>query len=223
VGLVLLTVLYRQVFMTVGPLKAVAEPIALRLRGALRSIREAPTTTTAALLFLIQCGLLAFTYWWFGDLLNSFESLIVQTTGGDLTPLSTANAANQKLFRQVVSMEFIAMTAAWLSLYWTRAQREVRGAWLSLSGGIAATFLTVTLLVLPYRILSHNQHERVTHRTDTCYLVEQTGNDALLFCPLGAPSRNRVVRLDDPALERGGPQESVFTRVGASVNNREVK
>ena len=222
VGLVLLTVLYRQVLMTVGPLRAVVEPIALRVRGALRSIRETPTTTTAALLFLIQCGLLAFTYWWFGDLLISFESLIVQTTGGDLTPLSTANAAKQKLFRQVVSMEFIAMTAAWLSLYWTRA-REVRGAWLSLSGGIAATFLTVTLLVLPYRILSHNQHERVTHRSDTCYLVEQTGNDALLFCPLGAPSRNRVVRLDDPGLERGGPQESVFTRVGASVNNREVK
>ena len=32
-----------------------------------------------------------------------------------------------------------------------------------------------------------------------------------------------VVRLDDPDLERGGAEESVFTRVGASVNNMEVK
>jgi hypothetical protein len=158
------------------------------------------------------------TWWWFSDLLGGFDSLIVQTAGGELAALSTANAANQKLFRQVVSVEFIAMTTAWLLLYWSRAERKERGGWLSLSGGIAATIVTIILLVLPYRILSHNEHERVIHKSEPCYLVAQAGNEALLFCPLQRPPRNRVVRVDDPSLERGGPEESVFTQVGASVN-----
>ena len=70
-----------------------------------------------------------------------------------------------------------------------------------------AFFLTLTILVVPYRILSHSEHERVVHRSDTCYLVGQAGNEALLFCPLQPPPRNRVVRLDDPDLERGGPEK----------------
>ena len=115
------------------------------------------------------------------------------------------------------------MSAAWLGLLWRRTQSKDRGGWLSFGGGLAATFVTVILLVLPYRILSHNEHERVVHRSDTCYLVSQAGNEALLFCPLQPPPRNRVVRLDDPELERGGPEESVFTRVGSTVNHLEVK
>ncbi len=223
VGLVLLTVLYRQVFMTIGALRTLIEPIALRVSRVVRSISEVPTATTAALLFLAQSGLLALTWWLFRDLLNGFDSLIVQAPGGDLTSLSTANAESQKIFRQVVSVEFIAMSAAWLGLLWRRFQSKDRGGWLSFSGGLAATFVTVILLVLPYRILSHNEHERVVHRSDTCYLVSQAGNEVLLFCPLQPPPRNRVVRLDDPELERGGPEESVFTRVGSTVNHLEVK
>jgi hypothetical protein len=222
-GLVLLTVLYRQVIETVGPLKSVAEPIAVRVQSLIRSIREVPTASMAPLLFLAQCGFLALTWWWFGDLLGALDSLVVQTAGGDLAPLSTANAGHQKLFRQVVSMQFIAMTAAWLLLYWTRNQRHERGGWLSLSGGVAATFVTVTVLVLPYRILLHNVHERVVHRSETCYLIGQIGNEGLLFCPLQRQSRNRSVRLDASDLERGGAEENVFTRVGPSVNNMEVK
>jgi serine/threonine-protein kinase len=223
VGMVLLTVLYRQVVMTVDPLKAAIEPAARRVSGFIQWVRGVPTATTAALLFLAQFGLLALTWWWFGDLLNAFDSLIVQTVGGDITPLSTANYEYQTLFRKVVSIEFIAMTAAWLGLLWMRSKKQERGGWVSLSGGIAATFITLILLVLPYRIVSHNEHERVQHRSETCYLVSQVGSEALLFCPLQQPPRNRVVRLDDPELERGGPEESVFTRVGASVNHLEVK
>jgi hypothetical protein len=223
VGMVLLTVLYRQVVMTIDPLKAAIEPTARRVSGFVQSIRGVPTATTAAFLFLAQFGLLALTWWWFGDLLNAFDSLIVQTVGGDLAPLSTANAEYQRLFRQVVSIEFIFMTAAWLGLVWLRSEKKESGGWVSLSGGIAATFITLILLVLPYRIVSHNEHERVQHRSEMCYLVSQVGSEALLFCPLQQPPRNRVVRLDDPELERGGPEESVFTRVPASVNHLEVK
>jgi hypothetical protein len=222
VGLVLLTVLYRQVLMTVGPLKTIAEPIGNQVIARIQSIRNMATATTAPLLFLTQSALLFLTFWWFRDLVNAFDSLFVQTTG-ELAPLSTAYGDYQRLFRQVLSVQFIFMSAAWTALFWARRQRKEKGGWLSIGGGIAATILTIIYLVLPYRILSHNTHERVSHRSDTCYLVGQVGNEALLFCPLQQRPRNRVVRLDDPQLERGGPEENVFTRVGTSVNHLEVK
>lgn len=33
----------------------------------------------------------------------------------------------------------------------------------------------------------------------------------MLFCPLDPPPWRHVVKLDDPALKRGGPFESIFT------------
>jgi hypothetical protein len=115
------------------------------------------------------------------------------------------------------------MTAAWLALLWRRHERHERGGWLSIGGGIAATFSTLILLVIPYRILSHSEHERVVHKSETCYLIAQRQTEALLFCPRQTAPRNRVVRLTDPDLERGGPEESVFSRLGPVVDNEEVK
>ena len=83
---------------------------------------------------------------------------------------------------------------------------------------MAALVSTLILLVVPYRIVLHNEHERVSHRSDTCYLLEQRGSEALLFCPLQKPTRNRVVRLDDPDLERVGPEENMFTPLVTAVN-----
>ena len=61
-----MTVLYRQVLMSIGPLKTVIEPIAVRVNRIVNSILEVPTPTTGALLFLVQAGLLIATWWWFG-------------------------------------------------------------------------------------------------------------------------------------------------------------
>jgi hypothetical protein len=52
------------------------------------------------------------------------------------------------------------------------------------AGGLALTLLSLLLLVAPYRILLHNEAERiVVGGAETCYLVGQRGNDGLLFCP----------------------------------------
>ena len=78
---------------------------------------------------------------------------------------------------------------------------------------MALTVLTLILLVYPYRILVHNEHERVSYHSQTCYLLGERGNEALLFCPTEVPPRNWIVKLDDPSLERGGPTENMFSRL----------
>jgi hypothetical protein len=218
VGLVLLTVLNRFVILNVEPLRVAMVPVTQRVGDIAKWLRELPTATSAPVLFLAQCGLLALTWWLFQDLLSGFDHLILREPG-DLSPLSTANADQQRHFRQVVSFEFLMLTAAWLALIWKNTQKPRPGVWLSLCGGIAATFVTLMLLVMPYRILLHNEHERVVHRSDTCYLVGEGMSEALLFCPFRDPPRSRVVRLDDPELQRGGPEESVFTQLGKGVTH----
>jgi len=217
IGLVALTVFHRAVIMNIGTLRAAIEPVVQRASDVGKRLRELPATTSAPALFLAHCGLLVLTWWLFRDLLNGFDDLILQEPG-DLSALSTANADQQRVFRQVVSFEFLMLTAAWCWLIWRNTKKPEPGAWLSLCGGLAATFVTLIFLVMPFRILSHNEHERVMHRSDTCYLVGERVNEGLLFCPLQEPPRNRVVRLDDPELHRGGPEESVFTQLGKGVN-----
>jgi hypothetical protein len=45
----------------------------------------------------------------------------------------------------------------------------------------------------------------------------ERAGEALLFCPIESPPRNRVVRLDDAGLERGGPEENMFAPLDSSV------
>ena len=217
IAFVVFPLIYRHVVLKIGWLRSTTAPTMDWANRFAVSVRETPTVTTASLLFLAQCGLLLVTYWWYRELLNAFDDLILHEAG-DLSPLSTANGDQLRIFRQVFSFEFLMMTAAWWALILRTTEKHERAAWLSIGGGVAATFITMMVAVIPYRILLHNEHERVVYRSGTCYLVGQRANDGLLFCPSQDPPRNRVVRLDDPELQRGGPEESVFTQLGKPVN-----
>lgn len=216
-GLVLVSGAYNLVVPRLSRVRRLAGPLA-DVSGLAEHVRKSGTATTAALLFLTQFAVVALTMWWFGELLGALDSLIVQTPGGSLSPLSPANLTVQRHFREAFSIEFLAYSVAWAWLLRTKFLTEQSGGWVSICGGIALTFLTLILLVVPFRIFSHNEHERVTFGTDTCYLLVAQGSEALLFCPLDAPPRNRLVKLDDPALKRGGPTENMFTPLGSGVN-----
>ena len=211
-GIVVVTGLYHLLVTTVAPVRRVTHPIAAKVNATVGRIAAAATPSTAGVLFIAQCMFLVLTYWWFSGLLSSIDSLIVQSEG-DLTPLNPVNKPEHQLFRQVISLQLFAFAAAWVTLIKTRAQRHEHGGAISLAGGVAVTVLTLILLVYPYRILVHNEHERVSYHAQTCYLIGERGDEALLFCPSEVPPRNWVVNRDDPALKRGGPTESMFSRL----------
>jgi hypothetical protein len=116
------------------------------------------------------------------------------------------------LYREVLSLELAVFAAAWLTLLMLR--RERRESWIDIGivGSLLVAF-TVLLLALPYRVMFQNEHERVLHGSDACYLMAQNVNEALLFCPLRDPPRSQIVRLDDARLVRSGAEEDVFSRV----------
>jgi hypothetical protein len=77
--------------------------------------------------------------------------------------------------------------------------------------GFGAMALCIVMLVVPYRIIWHNEAQRVTYASETCYLVAQQTDKLLLYCP-GVPTpRNRVVGRSDPAVGVSSVVESLFT------------
>lgn len=215
VGLVLFRGVYRQILMVFGPTRKALQPVRDRVSILVQHIRQASIATSAPLLVIAQCALLGLVWgWWFHDLWEGLDALIAQTPGGDLSSLNPAHHLRHQRWAQVFSLEFFGFTIAWAVLLRAKYRRREPGSWAAIAGGIAVTVLTLVLLVVPYRIWVHNEHERVNYQSQICYLLGTQGNEALLFCPLQQPPRNRVVRLDDPALERGGPVEDMFSHVG---------
>jgi hypothetical protein len=161
----------------------------------------------------VHCAVIALNFWYFNDFTQGFDALIVRTSPGGLAQLGPAHHADHLLYREVLSLELGGFAAAWLTLFMLR--RERRESWIDVGVvGSLLVALTLILLAVPYRVMFHNDHERVLYESDTCYLMAQSGNEGLLFCPMRDPPRSQIVRLDNVQLVRGGAEEDVFSRVG---------
>ena len=82
-------------------------------------------------------------------------------------------------------------------------------------GGIALLgFSVIVFQVALFRVIYHNEAERVTYKSDRCYIVGQRGNEALLFCPRRpSPPLDQIVNLADTELKRDGAFENIFAAV----------
>jgi hypothetical protein len=78
---------------------------------------------------------------------------------------------------------------------------------------VASALLTtcVVMLTLPYRIIWHNEFERLELDSARCYNIGQRNGDLLVHCPELAPPRNKVVQANDRRLVRSKVVESIFT------------
>jgi serine/threonine protein kinase len=199
--------------LTLAPLRRWCEPISGMTGELMRRLRSSPTPALAQLLLIAHCAVIALNFWWFNNLMQGLDALIVQTTAGNLAPLAPGNRAEHFLYRQVLSLELGAFGAAWYALLKLRLEKHERPIDVGIAGGVALIALTLFLLVFPFRVLWHNEQERVVYGAQTCYFVAQRGNEGLLFCPMQDPPRNQVVRIDDRQLVRGGGEEDVFSRV----------
>lgn len=190
-----------------------SQPLAGWTRGVIDRLRSLPTPALAQSLVIAHCAVIALNFWWFSNLIQGLDTLFVNTIGGDLGPLAPGNRAEHFLYREVLSLELGAFGAAWYALLKLRLERHERRIDVGIAGGGALITLTLFLLVVPFRVLWHNEHERVRYGSQTCYFVAQRGDEGLLFCPMQDPPRNQIVRLDDSQIVRGGAEEDVFSHV----------
>jgi len=205
-----------------GPIR-MAAPLTDRLMPpstrtrALAAIYHIPMAVIAPVLLVVQLIMMTLLWRWFEPLIWTLVSFINQSFGANgpdtLGALNPNNLALHRSFRQQFSLHLLIFTAAWLQVLRLRARRADYEARIVVAGGLALTLLALLFLVAPFRIMLHNDAERVALGSERCYLVAQRGNDGLVFCPAQPPPWSRIVRLDDPQLRRDGTRESIFKEV----------
>jgi hypothetical protein len=196
-----------------APLTDRVLPPSTRTR-VLASIRRAPLAAIAPALLIVQLVVLTLLWDRFEPLLWSVGDFIRRSPDASLGALNPANAGEHRSFRQLFSLHLLIFACAWAQVLRLRASRTDYDGRIVVAGGLALTLLSLMLLVAPYRILLHNEAERiVVGGAETCYLVGRRGGDGLLFCPTQASPWTRVVRLDDRNLARDGTRESIFKEV----------
>jgi hypothetical protein len=76
---------------------------------------------------------------------------------------------------------------------------------------IALFVLTALIATMPYRLVRHNDFERIAVGGDRCYAIGESDAELLAFCPDMKAPRVRKVDRNSPLVRRSGQVESIFT------------
>jgi serine/threonine protein kinase len=176
-----------------------------------KSFRLDSLAVRAQLLLPLQVLLLVALAWHFRDLIGAYTNHISDARAGAMTALQPAKVGRHVAYGMALDAMILLSVVSWWALIRARVRRG-EGA---VDGNVvvASVLLTtcVVMLTLPYRIIWHNEFERVELESARCYNIGQRNGDLLVHCPELAPPRNRVIPSDDRRLVRSKVVESLFT------------
>ena len=188
-------------------MRAVSE----RARTRAASLAAFTTATAGQILLLVHVGILAALAFSFRSLLLGFMNFMTNARGA-IDALRPSNLAVHELYGYLVTTELLLFCISWYGLLRVRRRRGEREGAVYVAAGLVAVSLSLFLFSARFRILAHSEYERVVYGSETCYLIEDRGQAALLFCPLAYP---RNVVSDVSAFQRTGKIESIFTPLDA--------
>jgi hypothetical protein len=166
---------------------------------------------------LLSASVLITAWWYFAPFIVSlFEITGISTAPGEnLSILSPQFRDYHYMYRKVFTGVTVACLALWYPAIWLAARKRESMNRLVLAGGVAVLVLSLMLLNFPYRLLvgHYRDFEAATWSGDSCFILGERQAHLLLFCPEAATPRNRIVRNDDPNLQRIGVFQDIFTNV----------
>jgi hypothetical protein len=150
--------------------------------------------------------------WQFADILRACTTMTISNApAARLLPLRFDLRFAPALYRLSLDGLALILGASLVHIRRLRARQMVasRGA---MAPVVALLVLTVLMSEAPYRLLWNNQADRIAFAGERCYVLGQSADRMLIYCPDRTPPRNQVVRRDDPSIQRlDRPPESIFT------------
>lgn len=175
----------------------------------------ASPTVAGSLVVVLQL-LAVFAFWRrFRLLIAGIATTVDRSPLEALSVLGPDHFAEHDLYRQSLTAIVLVTAVAWYGVYALARHRRSRLDRPTLVAGIGLGILSILLLEIPYRVMIHNEFERVAHGLASCYQIGERADTLLLYCPATPPPRNRLVPRDDPSLRRLNVVESIFTPPGA--------
>jgi len=149
--------------------------------------------------------------WGFSDVILACLTRVGQAPIEQLAPLQEGQTGRAFLYRLTLNGLALGVVATMVRLRQLRARQRARPSlWMFAPlAGILAVILVMSQA--PYRLIWQNKSERIAFSGERCYVLGESSSEVLIYCPDKAPSRNRVVRRDDPAIRRSGIVEGIFS------------
>lgn len=216
IAILIVTGISRLVYATVGPFRRLCDPIITRARRAMERIQATPIAMLAPALLLLQLVVFALLLWRFQPIVSGLDGFLMRRSPALFWGLGPQNRPDQNLLTELLSANVLIFGAAWYQLFKRSREHEEGDGRAAIWAGVAMLgFSVIIFQVALFRVIYHNEAERVTYRSDRCYIVGQGLNEALLFCPgRTSPPFDQIVDIGDPALKRDGSFENIFAVVG---------
>jgi hypothetical protein len=186
------------------------------LNAARKSHLDDVTTLSSIVLILSAMALVA-TWWYFSSFLSSLIAIgyISTAPGESLSFLSPRLSPYHYLYRKAFTAVFVGCLLLWYPVIRLAMRKGERINRSILTGGAAVLILSLLLLDFPYRMILRGKKdfEVANWSGESCYILGERQAHLLLFCPDAATPRNRIVRNDDPNLQRLGIVQDIFTNI----------
>jgi len=197
-----------------------------RVQSTARTLHLDDPPVLASCVLLLSASALLWSCWYFQPLIGALLSDLTTAPAETLRLLSPVvhgalNPQNNS-FRKTFSAITILSTILWYLVVRFAALKGERLHWGMLAGAAATIVIALASLDYPFRLFNDrgSQFDAARWQGQDCYIIGERHDDVLLFCPALQPSRNRIVKRADPALERTGVRESIFTTFGQSPGTR---
>jgi protein kinase-like protein len=180
--------------------------------GALGArVRLNDVEVAAQALFAAQVLALTTFVWIFRNLLLAVATFISEATPDQVRALRPENIDTHGVYGLTLTVLILAMAAAWRRILRWRARTDpARGRGATIAGAVLIA-AAVLLLTAPYRLMWHNnQFERADFGSMPCFILGDTPDEFLLYCPGGPVPRTRTVSRADPQLKRLHVSDSIY-------------
>ena len=198
---------------------ATARGVKARLATFVRRCRLDDVSTLSACMLLLSATVLIAAWWYFVPFLGSLGTIaagdISSVSGESLAFLSPVFHDYHQLYRKSFTAVVIVCLCLWYPAVWLSVRKGEPINRIILAGGAAVILLSVLLLDFPYRLIVGHKRDfqAVKWSGESCFMLGERQGHMLLFCPEAPPPRNRIVRADDPNLEKLGFVQDIFTNV----------
>jgi serine/threonine-protein kinase len=194
-----------------------ARSLTTALVNVVRKSRLDDLTTLSSCVLLLSAAALVATWWYFSSFLSSLIAIgyISTAPSESLSFLSPRLSPYHYLYRKAFTAVFVGCLLLWYPVVRLAVRKGESINRSILAGGVAVLVLSLLLLDFPYRMILRGKKdfEAVRWSGDSCYILGERQAHLLLFCPDAETPRNRIVRNDDPNLQRLGIVQDIFTNV----------
>lgn len=152
---------------------------------------------------VVAVGVTIWAFWAYVDAFGTFLDVAAPEAIAILGPESHINL----FYRLTLSVLVLMMVIAWWGVLNLATPTEAVDK-VTATGGIGVICIALALIVAPFR-LEAQMFEVATYKDQRCSVMGERLSELQLFCVTMIP-RARVVRADDPLLQRKGNRDLIF-------------